>query len=189
MTDIENQKRDLRRIMETKRRDLFSQAPNAAQELSALFLKSVSFPAQVIVSSYFARGSEMDPALLTAALRAKGHVMALPVVTPKGSPLVFRRYDADTHVAESGTMGIPEPPPSQPEVEPDVLLVPLLAFDRRGYRLGYGGGYYDRTLNALRQKKSVLAVGIGFLGQQVNEVPTESFDARLDRIVTESEAF
>ena len=86
----------------------------------------------------------------------------------------------------AGAMGIMEPVAKAPLVEPDVLLVPLLAFDSRGYRLGYGAGYYDRTLTELRQRKKILAIGIAYAGQEVPEVPIESHDARLDKIATET---
>jgi 5-formyltetrahydrofolate cyclo-ligase len=86
-------------------------------------------------------------------------------------------------------MGISEPAKTAPVVDPDVLLVPLLAFDKRGYRLGYGGGYYDCTLAALRQKREIIALGIGFACQEVADIPIASYDARLDKIVTETGVF
>ncbi len=82
--------------------------------------------------------------------------------------------------------GIAEPKADKPELEPDVLLVPLLAFDRRGWRLGYGGGFYDRTLAALRARKAIAAVGVGFDEQLIDAVPHLDYDERLDWVLTPS---
>ena len=93
----------------------------------------------------------------------------------KGLPLVFRAWKpGDTLTA--GVWGIQEPLPSSPAVDPDVLLVPLLAFDTRGYRLGYGGGFYDRTLAGFRTRKRVVAVGVAFDEQRIDAVPTPTYD-------------
>ena len=99
--------------------------------------------------------------------------------------LTFRLWTPDT-VMETGAMGIDAPPAGTEEVVPRTVVVPLLAFDRRGYRLGYGGGYYDRTLAGLRDGDGVLAVGVGYAAQEVAAVPVEDHDARLDAIVTEA---
>jgi 5-formyltetrahydrofolate cyclo-ligase len=89
----------------------------------------------------------------------------------------------------SGVWGIREPPADAPEVFPDILIVPLLAFDRRGYRLGYGGGYYDRTIARLRAVKPVTAAGLAFAAQQIDQVPTTPRDERLDLVLTEGGTF
>ena len=111
----------------------------------------------------------------------------LPVVAGRGQPLIMRAFAfGDPLVA--GVWGIRVPRDDARRVDPDILLVPLLAFDRRGHRLGYGAGYYDLTLTALRAKKPIVAVGIGFAAQEVDEVPTTPRDARLDLMLTEKEA-
>ncbi|HUF44987.1 MAG TPA: 5-formyltetrahydrofolate cyclo-ligase, partial [Aestuariivirgaceae bacterium] len=108
----------------------------------------------------------------------------LPVVVARGQPLVFRAW-APGNPTVAGIWSIPVPLESAPELEPDVLIVPMLAFDGEGYRLGYGGGFYDRTLARLRAIKPVVAVGAAFAGQEVAQVPRGPHDEPLDWIVTE----
>ena len=115
-----------------------------------------------------------------------GATLALPVVAGKGKPLIMRAWSFGEPLA-SGVWGIREPKPEAPEVFPDILIVPLLAFDRRGHRIGYGAGYYDMTIAALRARKPVVAVGIAFAAQEIAEVPTTPRDARLDLVLTERE--
>jgi 5-formyltetrahydrofolate cyclo-ligase len=115
-----------------------------------------------------------------------GAKLALPVVAGKGKPLTMRAFTFGDVLA-SGVWGIREPKPEAPEVFPDILLVPLLAFDRSGHRIGYGAGYYDMTITALRARKSVAAVGIAFAAQEVAQVPSTPRDARLDLVLTEHE--
>ncbi len=123
---------------------------------------------------------------LPAMARHKGRV-GVPVIPGAAQPLVFRRWHPGA-VMVPGAFGalIPE---GGEEVEPDVLIVPLLAFDRRGYRLGYGGGFYDRTLELLRAKGPVTAIGFAFATQEIESVPIEPTDQKLDLIVTEREVF
>lgn len=135
-----------------------------------------------VVSFYWPMGDEADPRALAAALAARGHALALPVVAGRRSPLHFRAWrDGDGLVVHR--FGMHEPVPSAPRVVPDMLLVPLLAFDARGHRLGYGGGFYDCTLAALARK---LAVGIAFAGQEVERLPDAPHDHPLDMVVTET---
>jgi 5-formyltetrahydrofolate cyclo-ligase len=140
-----------------------------------------------VVSGFSPIGSEIDALPLLAKLRKKGHESALPIVVANGEPLVFRRWAPGDDMT-SGPFGVQEPLPSASEVVPDILLVPLLAFDRRGYRLGYGGGFYDRTLERLRANGRGIAVGVAFAGQEVNAVPVAAYDQPLNWIVTEREA-
>jgi len=181
-------KRDLRRRMETKRAEAKAQNPDAGFSLRDHFLKAITLPPQSVIASYHPHNNEINPTALTEALRAQGHMIALPVLTTKDAPLAFRIFKSGDTLVKSA-MGIPEPPPSAPLVEPDILLVPLLAFDRHGYRLGYGGGYYDRTLAFLRSRKKVLAIGIAFACQEVAEVPFAPHDAKLDKMASEMGVF
>jgi 5-formyltetrahydrofolate cyclo-ligase len=129
-------------------------------------------------------GAEIAPAALLARLAGEGHGTCLPVVTPLGNPLIFRMWQpGDELVAR--VWGILEPADTAPVVEPDVLLVPLLAFDRHGGRLGYGGGYYDRTIARLRSVKSVIIIGLAFGAQELEQVPCDVHDERLDWVLTE----
>ena len=134
-----------------------------------------------VLSGYMPMRTEIDP---LPAMAAHQGPVGVPVIMGKGMPLRFREWSPGTKMVE-GTFKalIPE---EGAWVEPQVLIVPLLAFDARGYRLGYGGGFYDRTLEGLRARHPVLAVGFAFAAQEVAEVPIEPTDQRLDAIVTET---
>jgi 5-formyltetrahydrofolate cyclo-ligase len=143
-------------------------------------------PPGAIVSGFMPLKSEINPLPLMRTLADAGAKLALPVVAGKGRPLIMRAFTF-RDVLASGVWGIREPKPEAPEVFPDILLVPLLAFDRSGHRIGYGAGYYDMTITALRARKSVAAVGIAFAAQEVAQVPSTPRDARLDLVLTERE--
>jgi len=136
------------------------------------------------VAGYWPIGSELDPRALLQHLAQAGRVVVLPVSDPPGMPLRFRRWIPGMALRR-GRYGIAEPDESCPELSPAALLIPLLAFDRRGYRLGYGGGYYDRTLALLRNRGPVRAIGFALAGLEVPEVPHDSYDCRLDAVVRE----
>ena len=152
----------------------------AAQGLDFLGVKP-----ETIVSGFAAIRDEINPAPLMAWLQAEGFKLALPVMQGREKPLLMRAWSPGDTMAPA-QWGIAEPLDDKPEVEPDVVLVPLLAFDARGYRLGYGGGFYDRTLRRLRKLKPVVAVGIAYDEQRVDAVPAESYDEKLDWVLTPS---
>ena len=161
--------------------------PDAAGAAAALLLQAIDPPSGQTVAGYAAMRGELDPRPALLALEAKGCRTVLPHTTGRGQPLRF--LEAPGGVASSiDTFGIAAPPASAAEFDPDLLLVPLAAFDRRGYRLGYGGGFYDAALARLRANGSVTAIGWAFAAQEVAAIPTEPHDARLDWIVTEREA-
>ena len=141
-----------------------------------------------IVSGFIPYKSEITTMPLLNALRRQGWETCLPVVIAAEEPLLFRAWTPGEPLTP-GVWDIPIPLEQAPEVLPDVLLVPLLAFDRAGYRLGYGGGFYDRTLEKLRVLKSVAAIGIAYHAQMVDEVPRGPYDAPLDYVMTEEETF
>jgi 5-formyltetrahydrofolate cyclo-ligase len=122
---------------------------------------------------------------LLRSLSSQGYPLALPVMQGKGKPLIFRAWSPGDAM-DSGVWGIAEPKADKAVLEPDILLVPLLAFDAAGWRLGYGGGFYDRTLKGLRARKSVVAIGIAFDEQQVDAVPHLDYDERIDWVLTPS---
>jgi 5-formyltetrahydrofolate cyclo-ligase len=129
--------------------------------------------------------SELDPRPLMLRLAAAGATLALPVVNGRGVPLTFRKWvPGDPLVAAA--LGMLEPTNEAEPVVPDVLLVPLAAFDRVGHRIGYGAGFYDRTLTALRSRKFITAIGLAFAAQETEKVDTDEHDARLDLILTET---
>ena len=192
---IDDEKRALRKIAMERREILARDAgPRHGDVLAKMFLDSVplpepaSRPSGITVSGFWSMGAEINVIPLLSLLYERGYYCGLPVTVKRGLPLVFRHW-APGSVLVSGGFGTSVPPPDAPEVTPDVLIVPLLAFDRQGYRLGYGGGFYDRTLAKLRAAGSPLAVGMGLSGQEVPAVPREDFDQRLDWMVTEREAF
>ena len=152
----------------------------APARLAKAMLAQHAPPKGAIIAGYWPMGDEMDPRPLMLALAAGGHAMALPVTPPRGQPLAFRAW-APGAALRPGPMGTSEPVAGE-ELRPDVLLVPLLAFDRAGRRLGYGGGYYDRTLATLPGAK---AIGIAYAGQEMPEVPAGPQDMRLPLIATE----
>jgi 5-formyltetrahydrofolate cyclo-ligase len=137
------------------------------------------------VSGFASLPAELNVWPLLRRLSGAGVPLALPVVAGKGQPLVFRAW-APGDLMDKGVWGIPEPRADKPVLEPDVLLVPLLAFDIRGGRLGYGGGFYDRTLARLRAIKPIVAIGLAYDEQRVNAVPHLDYDQRLDWVLTPS---
>ena len=140
----------------------------------------------MIVSGFSPLKTEINPLPLMRKLSDAGAQLALPAVAGRGKPLIMRAWSFGAPLA-SGVWGIREPTPDAPEVAPDILLVPLLAFDRTGNRIGYGAGYYDMTIAALRAEKPVIAVGIAYALQEIEEVPVTPRDARLDLVLTEQE--
>jgi len=158
-------------------------------DMAAAHLLTLPFPVEPqpgfsCVSAFHQYGSEIDTRPLLGKLAGEGWTTALPVVVAKNQPLIFRRW-LPGEPLEMGTMKISVPLMSSPLVEPDVLLVPLLAFDRHGYRLGYGGGFYDATLALLGARKKIVAIGVAYAGQEVENVPHEPHDMKLDYVMTE----
>jgi 5-formyltetrahydrofolate cyclo-ligase len=139
-----------------------------------------------IIAGYMPIKSELDPLPCMHTLSAQGPV-AVPVVEAKATPLRFDTWTPD-HEMIVGAFGVSVPKVSIPVV-PDVVIVPLVAFNRQGHRLGYGGGFYDRTLEKLRTSKNVIAVGFAYSGQEMSDFPVSPCDAKLDAIVTENEVF
>jgi len=154
-----------------------------ADALRDRFLAGVPRQAAEPVSGFWPTRSEVDITPLLTALVQDGHPVGLPVMQGRGKPLLFRRWRPGV-VLVPGPFSIPVPDESAEPIVPSLVIVPLLAFDAAGYRLGYGGGYYDRTLAVLRRAGRVLAVGVAFAAQEVAAVPRESFDQPLDWIVT-----
>ncbi|MFE1598475.1 5-formyltetrahydrofolate cyclo-ligase [Methylobacterium sp. ID0610] len=155
----------------------------ASRRIAASVLALPDLARAVLVSAYWPIRSEVDVRPLIAALRERGQAVALPQVTPAG--LVFRQV-TDAEALRAGGFGLSEPGPDAPVVRPRALLVPLAAFDRRGHRIGYGKGYYDRALASLSQDGPILAVGVAFAVQEIAAVPDSPHDRRLDRVVTET---
>jgi 5-formyltetrahydrofolate cyclo-ligase len=183
---IASAKSDLRKAALARRDALPGAARMAAAEAIATRTFPVAVASGAVVSGFMPLNSEISPLPLMRKLSDASARLALPVVVGRGLPLSMRAF-AFGDALVKGVWGIRVPPPDAPEVSPDVLLVPLLAFDRNGNRLGYGAGYYDMTIAALRVTKPVIAVGIAFAAQEVDEVPTSPRDVRLDLVLTERE--
>jgi 5-formyltetrahydrofolate cyclo-ligase len=182
----EDQKAEIRREVGVRRDALPQAARAAAGETIAARVFPLSFPPGTIISGFMPLKNELDPQPLMKKLIAAGARLALPVVIGRGKPLDLRAWDFGDPLV-SGQWGLREPPPTAPSVDPDILLVPLVAFDRAGNRVGYGAGYYDMTITRLRALKSVTTVGLGFAAQEVPSVPATPRDAPLDLVLTERE--
>jgi len=154
--------------------------PGAGEALRDVILTQSPPPTGALIGGFWSLGTEIDTRPLLAALHALGHALALPVTPPRGQPLIFRLWTPGTPMAR-GPMGTQHPAEGD-WVTPDWLIVPLLAFDRTGARLGYGGGYYDRTLPLLG---GATAIGVAYAAQECPQVPADSHDFRLRVIATE----
>ena len=154
----------------------------------ALAQRGLPVKAAGVVSGFTPFRDEISVLPLMDTLAGAGFTLALPVVIAKGEPLIFRRYRPGDLLVP-GRWDILAPPETATELLPDLLLVPLLAFDRQGHRLGYGGGFYDRTLAKLRALKPITAIGVAYAAQEVGAVPRAPYDQPLDWIMTEVESF
>jgi 5-formyltetrahydrofolate cyclo-ligase len=169
------------------RRDALPAAERAqAAETIAARPFPLALAAGTIVSGFMPLKTEVNPLPLLRKLSQRGVRLALPAIAGRGHPLIMRAFAFGDELA-SGQWGIREPKVDAPDVAPDVMLVPLLAFDRHGHRIGYGAGYYDMTIGKFRAMKPVVAVGIAFAAQEIGEVPVTPRDARLDLVLTERE--
>jgi len=157
----------------------------AAQTIALRGLPFEIMPGAV-VAGYSPIRSEIDPIPLMRKLAVPGVQLALPAIIAGDQPLIFRAWSAGDRLAR-GRLGILEPSAGAKEVIPDILLVPLAAFDRAGHRIGYGAGHYDRTLEQLRKLKAITAVGVAVAVQEVEAVPALSHDAALDYVLTETQ--
>jgi 5-formyltetrahydrofolate cyclo-ligase len=184
---IKARKQAMREEALARRGALRAAAPDAAHRMARNFVSAIPLSAGAVVSAFVAIGEETDPAPLIDLLWAKGQKVALPRVVKRGEKLAFHRYEPGSTLVP-GVFGLSQPGKDWPEAIPDVLVVPLLAFDSHGCRLGYGGGFYDRTLAELRASGDILAVGYAFAGQEVDDVPHRESDEPLDWVVTEAGA-
>jgi 5-formyltetrahydrofolate cyclo-ligase len=185
-TRVEDLKATLRQEATALRDALPAEARKGAAETIAVRKFPLAIAPGTIVSGFMPLKSEINPLPLLQELAEAGARLALPAVAGRGRPLIMRAWKFGAPL-DRGQWGIREPKPDAPEVEPDILLVPLLAFDREGFRLGYGAGYYDMTIHRLRALRPVTAVGIAFAAQEVPKIPTTPRDERLDLVLTERE--
>jgi 5-formyltetrahydrofolate cyclo-ligase len=179
-------KSDLRTAALAKRDAMPAEERQRGAESVATRAFPIAVPKGTIVSGFMPMSTEINPLPLMRKLAAHGAQLALPVIQGRGKPLLMRAWSFGAPL-EARQWGIKEPLDDAPVVNPDVLLVPLACFDRVGHRIGYGAGYFDKTIRALRAKMSVTAVGLAFAAQEIDRVPATHFDERLDLVLTERE--
>ena len=183
---VANKKTELRATAQSRRDALPAEERKRAAEAIAARAFPVAITPGVVVSGFMPLKSEINPLPLMQRLAEQGARLALPAIAGRSKPLTMRAWHFGVAL-DRGQWGIREPKADAPEVEPDILLVPLLAFDRAGFRIGYGAGYYDMPVRRLRGLKAVTAVGIAFASQEVPKIPTTERDERLDLVLTERE--
>lgn len=184
----ERSKQELRAAALAKRDALSDkQRAKSAQALARRGLP-LEITRGIVVSGYSPIRNEIDPTPLMLKLAAQGARLALPVINARGKSLTFRAWSPSDRLM-LGALGIPEPSPAAAEVDPDVMLVPLAAFDRAGHRIGYGAGHYDYTFAHLRKSKAVTGIGLAFAIQEIETVPALSHDVALDYVLTERKTF
>lgn len=176
-------KADLRKLLQSRRADAVQGADSEAAR-TRLLAHVRAIPAIEVVSGYVAMRSEIDPMPVLTALSALGCTVCLPVVRGKGLPLEFRVWRPGGALVP-GVFGAAVPDTAE-TAEPELLITPLLGFDRQCYRLGYGGGFYDRTLEQLRARRRTYAIGFAYEAQAVEALPLEPTDQALDAVVTEA---
>jgi 5-formyltetrahydrofolate cyclo-ligase len=181
-------KSDLRTAALAAREALSAEQRAAAAQALAARKWPFEIAPGTIVSGYSPIRSEIDPVPLMRKLAERGAQLALPAVMARGKSLAFRAWSPSDRLM-LGPLGILEPSPAAAELIPDIMLVPLAAFDRLGHRIGYGAGHYDFTLAHLRKVKPITAIGLAFAAQEIEAVPALSHDVALDYVLTETEAF
>ena len=181
-------KSDLRTAALAARDALSPEQRSAAAQAVAARGLPIEIAPGMIVSGYSPIRSEIDPVPLMRKFAAQGARLALPAVMARGKSLAFRAWSVSDRLM-MGPLGILEPSPAAAELIPDIMLVPLAAFDRAGHRIGYGAGHYDYTLAHLRKIKPIAAIGVAFAAQEIEIVPALSHDVALDYVLTETQTF
>jgi len=182
MTQLSDIKDAARKAAKARRKVARTAQPDAAARAMAVFLDSIPVGPQDIVAAYRPIFSELDPTPLMAALHERGISLCVPVIMGQAQPLTFRLWTPDTPM-EVGAFGA-EIPVDPTESTPTIVIAPMLAYDRALWRLGYGGGFYDRTLEGLRERGAVRAYGYAYAAQAMEAVPIEPTDQRLDGVIT-----
>jgi len=183
-------KATLRMFVRTRRKILAREVPQAAWMVAEVGRAPLAarFPQanSQVAALYHGLGSELSTHVLADGLAAAGWILALPSVEGEAGRMVFRIWDRARPLVRDA-IGLQAPSDDQPVVQPDLVVVPLLAFDRQGRRLGQGGGYYDRALEDLKARRDVFALGLAYSGQETANLPHEPHDQALDAILTEKE--
>ncbi len=175
----------LRKEMFARRKAAYADADAKTQAANARLLDVISAPGDKVVAGYRPIRTEIDPTPAMTELANAGVRIAVPVIEAKDSPLLFHEWTPDCEMVE-GAFGA-EVPANPIRLYPEILITPLVGWDRKGWRLGYGGGFYDRSLEQLRSHRPVQAIGFAYAAQEMGEAPREKTDQRLDAVVTETE--
>ena len=186
--NIKSEKAKIRKLLLGNRR-IFPKAPEIESDLSTVFKKHIKFKPNQIIAGYYPTKNEID---ITYLLRdfSLHHTIALPITESVDRNLIFRVWDPFKDPKSTNQFDIPEPADDAEEVLPTILIVPCIGLSPNGHRIGYGYGYYDRTINALRnQGHEFLTVGVGYEYQRICPLPFDGKDAQLDWIITNKYAF
>ena len=185
-----DKKKHFRTKQLSKRKKLISSVSKIFDEnLFDQLFKKINFASLEVVSSFISINTEINTTEMNNYILKKNKILCLPTILKKDYHLVFRNFINNDDLIE-GFMKIKEPPNNSEIVIPELIFVPCLAFDNFGFRLGYGGGYYDRTFSFLKNnKRKFISVGYAFDGQKVTEVPKDKFDIKLDYVITEKKIY
>lgn len=186
MPSFETEKANLRQSLK-KRRKAIATSLNDGDIFKDNFLKHIKTSKTLSLAGYWPLTGELDVRCLLGAAHDAGRECGLPRIEGNSQPLSFRKWQPGDDLLH-GPHATLEPAETALIFDPDIVLVPLLGFDDHGGRLGFGGGYYDRTLEVLRRRKTIVAIGVGFDAQQVARVPMQSHDQKMDWIVTPTQA-
>ena len=189
-TNILDQKKSLRIKQSIIRKNLSKKIKNSFNiKIFDEFFKKINFESIRVVSTFKSINSEISTEDLNALILKKNKILCLPVITEKENPMIFRKFNNNKELMD-GYMNIKEPPVQNEILNPDLIFVPCLAFDNNGFRLGYGGGYYDKTLSQYKKNNiNFISVGFAFDDQKVNNVPIDKFDIKLDYVITEKKIY
>lgn len=185
MDDVAREKAAAREAGYARRKAARDLAVEAVPRATSRLLEVIGPAEGRVVSGYMPIRTELDPRPAMTALHAAGARLCVPMIDGAGKPLLFREWTPQARMT-AGPFGA-RVPETGDWLEPEILITPLIAFTREGYRLGYGGGFYDRTLAMLRARRPTRALGFAFAGQEVDRLPLEPTDVRLDGVVTERE--
>lgn len=183
---LEKQKSDLREAAITKRSSLSAIFKNnASKKITREFIANAPLKPSDRIACYWPISGEVDTKMLMEILLEQKYACALPKILGKDQPLEFKQYDKTTKLLINNKFKVYEPPKSATTISPTILVVPLLAFDSLGHRLGFGGGFYDRTIESLQKKAEIMTIGLAYSSQQVPSLPRNGTDQKLDCIITE----
>jgi len=183
---LDEHKQAFRITAKAKRLQAFQDQPQAGVEIAKTISEVLKLPANSKVSVFWPLAEELDTLPILHALHTAGHQVLLPIMQGAGKPLLFGCWAPGDQLVEAAFKTL-EPSPEQARMTPDVMLCPLLAFDRKGYRMGYGGGFYDRSIAQIKAQGELCTIGIAFAAQEVDNIIIGEFDEPLHMIITEQE--